>query len=129
MQRPSAMHLPLDIYTLIIGRYVTAYLCPRAGRTSAPTIYLKQWINGLSIIRFYDCIVGCKKKGLSDNRQSLYQDLNRYFDILEICTFVMHLYEITGIKLRLGLIQTLIQIITLERSIFKFSFIDIVNKK
>lgn len=50
MQRPSAMHLPLDIYTLIIGRYVTAYLCPRAGRTSAPTIYLKQWINGLSII-------------------------------------------------------------------------------
>lgn len=34
------MHLPLDIYTLIIGRYVTAYLCPRAGRTSAPTIYL-----------------------------------------------------------------------------------------
>lgn len=38
-------------------------------------------------------------------------------------------YEITGIKLRLGLIQALIQIITLERSIFKFSFIDIVNKK
>lgn len=74
-------------------------------------------------------LLDAKKKGLSDNRQSLYQDLNRYFDILEICTFVMHLYEITGIKLRLGLIQALIQIITLERSIFKFSFIDIVNKK
>lgn len=36
-------------------------------------------------------LLDAKKKGLSDNRQSLYQDLNRYFDILEICTFVMHM--------------------------------------
>lgn len=50
MQRPSAMHLPLDIYTLIIGRYVTAYLCPRAGPTNHLPETMDKWIIDYSLL-------------------------------------------------------------------------------
>ena len=45
MQRPSAMHLPLDIYTLIIGRLVAMCLRLTSVERTSPTTYLERWTN------------------------------------------------------------------------------------